>query len=56
MGNVKGPESRRKCAYEPCKCRVPSTEEFCSDYCEDAAEIEEVGLQCACEHPACALD
>jgi len=55
VSNTTVPESGRKCAHEQCKCRV-TTEKFCSDYCQDAAEIEEVELQCACEHPPCALD
>jgi hypothetical protein len=49
-------ESRRKCAHDQCKCEVSSTERFCSDYCKDAAEIEEVELQCACGHAPCELD
>ena len=56
MSNTTVSESRRKCAHEQCKCQVSSTEKFCSEYCKDAAEIEEVELQCACEHSPCALD
>jgi hypothetical protein len=56
VSNTVDCESRRKCAHEQCKCQVASGERFCSAYCKDAAEIEEVELQCACEHPACALD
>jgi hypothetical protein len=56
MDSIIDPGSVHKCAHEQCKCQVSSTEEFCSDYCKDATEIEEVELQCACGHPACALD
>jgi predicted nucleic acid-binding Zn ribbon protein len=56
MENNEDVKSERKCFYEECKCQIPSTERFCSDYCRDASEVEETELQCECGHPACALD
>jgi hypothetical protein len=56
MDTTIDPGSVRQCAHEQCKCKVSSTDRFCSDYCKDAAEIEEIELQCACGHPPCALD
>jgi hypothetical protein len=56
MSNATDSESVRKCAHEQCKCQVVPGERFCSSYCKDAAEIEEVELQCACEHAPCELD
>ena len=49
-------ESRHKCAHEQCQCQIPSTQEYCSDFCSDADDIEEVELQCDCKHSPCALD
>jgi hypothetical protein len=56
MGTTEDMKNGRKCFYEPCKCQVPLTERFCSDYCKDASEVEEIEIQCGCEHPACDLD
>ncbi len=49
-------ESRHKCAYEECKCQIPSDQKYCSDYCSDAAEVHEISLQCDCQHAPCALE
>jgi hypothetical protein len=49
-------ESRHKCAHEQCQCQIPTTQEYCSDYCSDADDIEEVELQCDCKHEPCALN
>ena len=49
-------ESRHKCAHEQCQCQIPITQEYCSDYCSDADDIEEVELQCDCKHEPCALN
>jgi len=47
---------QHKCAYEQCQCSISSLEEYCSDYCSDADDVDEVEIQCNCEHPPCALD
>ena len=49
-------ESRHKCAHEQCQCQILSTQEYCSNFCSDADDIEEVELQCDCKHSPCALD
>jgi hypothetical protein len=49
-------DTRHKCAHEQCQCQIPITEEYCSDYCSDADDIEEVELQCDCKHDPCALN
>ncbi len=47
---------RQKCAYELCECQVSTLETYCSDYCSDADDQQEIELQCDCKHPPCALD
>ena len=49
-------DTRHKCAHEQCQCQIPITQEYCSDYCSDADDIEEVELQCDCKHEPCALN
>jgi hypothetical protein len=56
MDDITDVESRHKCAYEQCQCQISSTQEYCSDYCEAADDVEEGELQCDCTHPSCALD
>jgi hypothetical protein len=56
MDYVIDAESKHKCSYEECQCQIPSTQEYCSDYCSNADEVSEVELQCNCNHPPCALD
>jgi hypothetical protein len=46
---------QHKCAYELCLCQVSTLKTYCSDYCSDAADQEEIELQCDCKHPPCAL-
>jgi len=49
-------KSKKKCAHEQCKCEVSFDKEYCSDFCAEADDIEEVELQCDCKHAPCALD
>ena len=35
-------ESRHKCAHEQCECQIPTTQEYCSEYCSDADDVDEV--------------
>jgi hypothetical protein len=56
MDYITDVESRHKCAYEQCQCQISSTQEYCSDYCEAADDVEEGELQCDCTHASCALD
>jgi hypothetical protein len=55
MDDITDVESRHKCAYEQCQCQIPTTEEYCSDYCEAADDVVEDDQQCDCAHAACAL-
>jgi hypothetical protein len=41
----------RKCKHPSCDCRVSGDEKYCSEYCENAGDITEIG--CGCEHPPC---
>jgi len=56
MDYITDVESRHKCAYEQCQCQISATQEYCSDYCEAADDVEEGELQCDCTHSSCALD
>jgi len=47
-------DTRHKCANEQCQCLISTPLEYCSEYCSDADDIEEVELQCDCKHTACA--
>ena len=42
-----------KCAHDICQCQIPAAEEYCSGYCAESEDFEEVESQCACEHVAC---
>ena len=41
------------CAHPACNCPVPPGEKYCSQYCEDAADMTEIS--CNCEHAGCEL-
>jgi hypothetical protein len=49
-------ESKHKCAYEECKCQIPSAQEYCSEYCANADDVDEVELECECKHAPCVLE
>jgi hypothetical protein len=44
-----------KCSYEQCECQVSTLNTYCSDYCSDADDAQEVELQCDCKHVPCAM-
>ena len=44
-----------KCAYKQCECQVSTLETYCSDYCSDADDVQEVEVQCDCKHSPCSL-
>ena len=44
-----------KCAYEQCECQVSTLTTYCSDYCFDADDQQEVEFQCDCKHAPCAV-
>ena len=45
----------RKCKHEQCQCQVSTLKTYCSDYCSDADDAQEVEIQCDCKHAPCAL-
>lgn len=49
-------KSKQKCAHEQCECEVSFGQVYCSDFCSNADDIEEVELQCDCKHAPCALN
>jgi len=53
MNNIRNAERIRKCAYEPCQCLVPLSQEYCSAFCSDADDVENNELQCNCGHGKC---
>jgi hypothetical protein len=47
--------SETKCAHTACRCMVPEHERYCSDYCKDAQDVNDVEIQRDCMHEPCAL-
>jgi len=45
-----------KCAYEQCECWISTLDAYCSDYCSDAVDADEIEFQCDCKHAPCAFD
>ena len=56
MRNITDLDRERKCANEQCRCQIPSTQEYCCEYCSEADEVHSAELQCNCKHTACALE
>lgn len=56
MAEIMDVGGQHKCAYSQCECQVPPFETYCSDYCSDADDEQEVEVQCDCKHSPCALD
>jgi hypothetical protein len=46
---------QQKCAYAQCECQVSTLETYCSDYCSDADDDQEIEIQCDCKHAPCSL-
>jgi hypothetical protein len=55
MAEILDAGGQHKCAYEQCHCYVSDLNTYCSDYCSDADDAEEVEIQCDCKHAPCAL-
>lgn len=55
MAEITDVGGQHKCAYEQCECQVSTLNTYCSDYCSDADDAQEVELQCDCKHAPCAL-
>jgi hypothetical protein len=56
MAEIMDVGGQHKCAFAQCECQVSSLDTYCSDYCSDADDQEEVEVQCDCKHSPCALD
>jgi len=41
------------CQHPACTCEVPEGENYCSPYCSDAGNIQEIS--CNCGHAGCSL-
>ena len=48
-----GDERGKKCAHELCNCRADKDSNYCSPYCENAADSGVTEIKCDCRHPAC---
>jgi hypothetical protein len=46
--------NKNKCKRIPCRCEVPSGQDYCGQICRDAGE-NDVEIACECGHPACPL-
>jgi hypothetical protein len=48
--------SKHKCAHMQCRCQVPTSEKYCSNYCADADKVKDIEIECDCKHKECELD
>jgi len=55
MAEIMDIGGQRKCAYAQCNCQVSTLKTYCSDYCSDADDQQEVELQCDCKHAPCTI-
>jgi hypothetical protein len=46
-------EATKPCDHAGCHCKVPVSQDFCSESCRMAAESQNVGSACECGHAAC---
>jgi hypothetical protein len=46
---------QHKCLNAGCECQVSTLETYCSDYCSDAEDADEVEVQCDCKHAPCSI-
>jgi hypothetical protein len=44
-------QDKKKCDHPACNCMVDEDADYCSPYCEDAAETIEIA--CNCGHAGC---
>jgi hypothetical protein len=56
MDYITDAKAQHKCAHEQCMCQISTAQEYCSEFCAEADDLDEVELQCACGHPACSID
>lgn len=46
-----GVESQIKCAHPACRCDAGKDNKYCSQSCQEAANLTEIACQCG--HPEC---
>jgi len=56
MAEIMDVGGQHKCAYPQCECQISTLDTYCSDYCSDADDEQEIEVQCDCKHDPCALD
>lgn len=52
MGDIE----KVKCAHDGCHCLIDKNGDYgkyCSEHCEQAADMDATELQCDCKHLAC---
>jgi hypothetical protein len=42
----------KNCGHQKCHCLAPSHSSYCSDECQHAAQLDDMG-PCPCKHPEC---
>ena len=47
-------ETPTKCAHPACECLISGESKHCSQYCKEAADLNEIACQCG--HPECATE
>ena len=47
-------ETPTKCAHPACECLIGGEGKHCSQYCKEAADLNEIACQCG--HPECATE
>jgi hypothetical protein len=43
----------KRCGHDGCLCATTGDSEYCSPYCEDAADQNLTEIRCDCGHPGC---
>jgi hypothetical protein len=46
-------QTTRECKHPACSCQTDEGKDYCSQYCEDAANTTEIS--CNCGHAGCAI-
>jgi hypothetical protein len=55
MAEIMDVGGQHKCGYPQCEWQISTLETYCSDYCSDADDEQEIEVQCDRKHPPCAL-
>ena len=56
MAEIMDVGGQHKCGYPQCECQISTLETYCSDYCSDADDEQEIEVQCDRKHPPCGPD